>query len=738
MDTSSPTDVLDPRGWLKIVPTLHRFSSEPRVREAIELGDAKKLHAALRACKKNPSFLQDAPVIDEILSIRRLFVYGSGAPSLFTLNGFGTKIYGKSDEGSDGTYVTTLFFTALFIPLIPIKQYLVRHEGDNRYAFFGSVPVSLAIRIWQLVVLSIFVVPCFGGMVASAVSGGGGSSYSKSGKGSFGSEWSSRTVWLLNGLDVPLKVSVEKDGKKESWKINAQSQTSAALPVGNHELIISSEDGVEISRDKVNITDGYKFAAYNLFASAPMYAQGAIYTSKTYVAGKDTEKEQYNRYSGQKWIEIADVSYPFSDPPKTMTFSKYETKRTLWYTGVEKGGWITTIFLLEKDKKSAEAEALAEAVMLAAPEDETAQKLARFYVRKYKGVDGAADLGAKMIDMWPNSLQAHRFYQDYAQLAGKQSELTTRYRELYTQDQSAWMGYLLARVETNDKALPLYEELVQKFPKDAYVHRGYGWLLLNSGKYEDAVTEFEQVLLLDPERHAESLSHHVKALAASGRAEEAAKLVEASENPKERPSLSNAILYGQLAKLAPGKTAHEGDYFMNKLVQDDKRGDKVAEQVVYDLLVDGRQPSNDDIDGIDSQDERDAVEITSIALKNPKGALKVVKQVPVTALERLDTTVLTLLALESTRLGDTEAADSLFKAVPELSRHRAEMAAFVKSGKVSPELKDIDLEQQAAMKLVRARGLPRKDKKRASLLSEAKSQDVLRGFVSHAAVAWAD
>lgn len=135
-------DVADPRGWLTAVPQLHRFCQDPKVREAVELGDAAKLHKALGKARKNPAFANDRQTLEEILNARRLFVYGSGAPSLYTINGFGTKIYGKSDGKPDGTYITTLFLTALYIPVIPIKQYLVRHEGGNRYAFFGTVPSS--------------------------------------------------------------------------------------------------------------------------------------------------------------------------------------------------------------------------------------------------------------------------------------------------------------------------------------------------------------------------------------------------------------------------------------------------------------------------------------------------------------------------------------------------------------------------------------------------------------------
>jgi hypothetical protein len=60
------------------------------------------------------------------------------APSLTTLNGFGFTLYGKSNEDlANGSFMTTHYVVALFIPLLPIARYrVVRLQGD-RYEFLG-------------------------------------------------------------------------------------------------------------------------------------------------------------------------------------------------------------------------------------------------------------------------------------------------------------------------------------------------------------------------------------------------------------------------------------------------------------------------------------------------------------------------------------------------------------------------------------------------------------------------
>jgi hypothetical protein len=75
------------------------------------------------------------------------------APSLYTINGIGTSVYGQRDfDLETGTYVKTLWFTFLFIPIVPLGAYRVVDVPPG-WAFLGKVPVSGVAKGWPVLLL---------------------------------------------------------------------------------------------------------------------------------------------------------------------------------------------------------------------------------------------------------------------------------------------------------------------------------------------------------------------------------------------------------------------------------------------------------------------------------------------------------------------------------------------------------------------------------------------------------
>ena len=65
------------------------------------------------------------------------------APSLFTFNGIGTMLYGHRDyDSATKSYIATLYFTVLFIPIFPIAAYRVISESGRGYRFLGKARLS--------------------------------------------------------------------------------------------------------------------------------------------------------------------------------------------------------------------------------------------------------------------------------------------------------------------------------------------------------------------------------------------------------------------------------------------------------------------------------------------------------------------------------------------------------------------------------------------------------------------
>jgi hypothetical protein len=70
-----------------------------------------------------------------VLLVRAVSNPLSEAPTHFTsINGIGSTLYGKFDPSSDGSYITTEWFTILFIPIFPVCSYRVIKTGGTLFS----------------------------------------------------------------------------------------------------------------------------------------------------------------------------------------------------------------------------------------------------------------------------------------------------------------------------------------------------------------------------------------------------------------------------------------------------------------------------------------------------------------------------------------------------------------------------------------------------------------------------
>jgi hypothetical protein len=73
-------------------------------------------------------------------------------PTLSTVNGIGTSLYGSRDRDEEGRYVATYCICLLFIPVFPLAAYRVESTGHNSYRFFAKEKLSSFARGYQAVV----------------------------------------------------------------------------------------------------------------------------------------------------------------------------------------------------------------------------------------------------------------------------------------------------------------------------------------------------------------------------------------------------------------------------------------------------------------------------------------------------------------------------------------------------------------------------------------------------------
>ena len=75
------------------------------------------------------------------------------APSLFTFNGCGVKLYGNTEpDNASGSYMATYYLVLVLIPIFPICRYRVISTGGNGYRFLGKGRLRLFDK-WHIAIL---------------------------------------------------------------------------------------------------------------------------------------------------------------------------------------------------------------------------------------------------------------------------------------------------------------------------------------------------------------------------------------------------------------------------------------------------------------------------------------------------------------------------------------------------------------------------------------------------------
>ncbi|HET7459619.1 MAG TPA: DnaJ domain-containing protein [Longimicrobium sp.] len=155
------------RAGSELKPTDSDFRSLVQVASLLS---QKQHEEAQQMLRTHPCFWGEGRLAGLNQAIRKhcsdLRVFGGmkplgGVPPLFTLNGFGTMLYGERDpDGETRSHVATLYFVGLFIPLIPLACYRVIHDGGRSWRFLGKVPFSRGNKIHLACSLSVLFIFC--------------------------------------------------------------------------------------------------------------------------------------------------------------------------------------------------------------------------------------------------------------------------------------------------------------------------------------------------------------------------------------------------------------------------------------------------------------------------------------------------------------------------------------------------------------------------------------------------
>jgi Flp pilus assembly protein TadD len=685
---SSPADNNQPPG--RTLEDLRRellkpYLHDPEISRALD-GDPHRLYRVLEQKKKSlPP--PDQLALDSMLADRRLFGRPvKNPPTMYTVNGIGTRLYGKTHpHPDDGTQISTLFFTLVFLPVFPMKQYLVLPAGNGSWYFLSEVPSSRGVKSWRLasVLLTLCVILGIAGAIA------------------YDSHYAA--IRVANGFEAPLHVTIDQE---QPVKVRPH-HISLIPPIarGPHEIVVRTEEGDFVDEAKLTVSTGTM--VYNIQGAAPIYVQPIhYYRDGTIppVTNRDTSAVQ--DYCGQKWIAHASVDYPFYDPPRQISMSKHSTKSTRWHMAVADGGWRTTVDTLIGKNKLKDAAAISATAARLEPDNENAIGLT-FYLWKQSQDEAAAmNWLRQFITAHPRSLAAHRVYQTMMERADQSDAARAEYRQRQADaPDSALFAYLAIRMEPPEVALQGYQDLVTQHPQDPMIRRGYAWTLFQLGRFEDANQQYNTLAQSSQSTSIDDwLSLYARSLIAAGRVTDAAQLVRQRCTHHVHAGTFDsdlAVLCSKMDTVAPANDhAHSLDGHLKRL---NPAHEPSADTILwFSSRINPAKIDPSLFHSATNEIIRAAAEVERDTPVNAKAALTLTREKLMDHLDWVADDTRLLLASAAALENDKVLVDKLVNHLTTVNHPQA-VVRFLLTGQRSPLLDRLDVSVRAALAVHEAR-----------------------------------
>jgi hypothetical protein len=482
----------------------------------------------------------------------------NSAPTLWTLNGFGTKLYGRDQEDpATGLYLATQYFTMLWIPIFPIARYLVRAYGDE-YQFFAKVDVGNFHSWWRRVVA--FAMVAVIGAVAYNIA------------------TLKPDVRFVNGFDRPIDISV--DGKK-SIDVPPRSITVEALPAGEHtfeaRFDTGNADGQRAgSNNDENLIETTSFdlpkytelIAYNVAGMAPAYVRSVTYFSTTSASRNPGSSEQgptVTPIAGQQWYINDNIHYfPGETPPEEIEMTEGTDKEVHWKFAYKGDGAPSAATMLRRHNPERLDDFLKQVI--------TFEPTATWYHYDLKKhFTKLAEEDPKQLQSWFDRLKqrawAHPVQRDlhsfYAQQARKFSQTVDHpdplqtYREHHDSQDSAESALMLAHVTKDPSAAKsLLNSVVQQAPGDSELtyeaHRQLGTVHAQMNDCKAAMPHFEKGQPAGTRLSGNYLQSYATCAAAVGDTAKALNLIKKHTDYRSPSAIQLGITYGRIALTADG------------------------------------------------------------------------------------------------------------------------------------------------------------------------------------------
>jgi tetratricopeptide (TPR) repeat protein len=530
------------------------------------------------------------------------------------------------------------------------------------------------------------------------------------------------TLWVVNGLEVPVKVTV---AGQAPFQLEPGARKSLQVPGGPRAVGAETLDGKRRETDQVEVPRSGA-AVYSVAGAAPLYVLTAFYSSHR----GNERPPNHEILCGVRTFQ-RDVSYYFAEPPDSVTTSNSQTSVVRSALLLGRASWKDCLYMLQAEGKERAALEMLPAVREMDPSVGLFSAEARLHW--VLGEDAKALAAYRNgIAAYP-SRDAHHAYLRFGLIAGKREELLRQYQRPVDGLPDAERRALAALLLPAAEAVKEYRALAGALPQDDEMRLGLAWALNGAGRHAEALSAIEP--LGDGSRLAEDdrprlLRRRVWSLAALGRHEEAVQALRAAFDGKEPLDDRFFIIQGLLAaKLSRPELEPEA-----KSYGTDTLADREWRQLTYDGVVHPERLDRERIDGL--RYVRSLAPVLARAAAEPRLALALIHRYSNYEAAAIPEAVAVVLWAEACRTGDS-AEPLLRHALLGMALDFGALCAYVKEGRPAMEMTEA-WEERAAIHLARSRALRARGDAAGAAAEEAlvRKHDIYRGPATRALESW--
>jgi succinoglycan biosynthesis transport protein ExoP len=270
--------------------------------------------------------------------------------------------------------------------------------------------------------------------------------------------------------------------------------------------------------------------AYKALAALALRMGEVISAREAYIRAVELHPED-----GRLKAKLADVSYRlyFSDPGRPNGLLReievLATELIQRWPKLADGHRIQAQALLERHQLTPAIESLERALTVLPGEPTLASQLAAAYYQRGDRTK-AAELLSALLDSAPDFANAYDLLYLQSMQSGQMETaartLLRKWEQLQTVDTGLQVAAHYTARNQRDKAMQFLDELVAAKQKEKLLHAKLGDFWLHRGDFARARAHYEEGRSLEPQQRSEYSGRLVELLLASGKAEEAQRLIE--------------------------------------------------------------------------------------------------------------------------------------------------------------------------------------------------------------------